>query len=317
MNEIFLRKYRAEDLPQLAELFQEAVRQTKEYSARQQEAWLGKGIDLEKWHQSLARHDTLVAVKKDQVIGFGDRSGDYFDRLYVSPGHQRSGAASSIAARLEENAQKEGHDRLWAEASLSAQDFFKSRGYETLWQQEVCRHGVWLQNARMEKRLCCKSIGQELPLFFRHAVAADAPLLVELQNRAFESDFMKFGYCPAYHADARKKAEKIAACQVETYVIQIGLEPVGEISISQKEQDDYFLGCLCLVPRWQGRGIGGKALKFLEAIKPGARRWSLVTPFEKKENLRFYRQNGFRVAEYAQDGPVKLAVLEKQVKRHD
>ena len=87
-----LREYIPSDVDQLAELFYQTVHSVngKDYSVEQLNAWANGKVDLQEWNRSFLEHYTVVAVKKDRIVGFGDidQSG-YLDRLYVHKGHQR------------------------------------------------------------------------------------------------------------------------------------------------------------------------------------------------------------------------------------
>ena len=110
--------------------------------------WAADNIDLEKWNQSLLEHYSLVAVKNDIIIGFGDidKTG-YFDRLYVHKDYQRKGIASAICNKLEQTIQ----GKIITYASITAKPFFEKRGYKILKEQEVERKGIILINFIMKK----------------------------------------------------------------------------------------------------------------------------------------------------------------------
>ena len=63
---------------------------------------------------------------------------------------QRRGVASALCDALEGAVAAE---RIATNASITAKPFFERRGYQTLWEQQVIRHGTALTNYRMEKRL--------------------------------------------------------------------------------------------------------------------------------------------------------------------
>ncbi len=148
-----LRKYRADDCAQLAELFYRTVHcvNAKDYTKEQLNVWATGKIDLKEWDHSLSEHYTVVAVENDEIVGFGDidRSG-YLDRLYVHKDHQRQGIASQICDELERLADV---SRITTHASVTAKPFFMSRGYRVIKEQEVVREGIPLKNYVMEKQM--------------------------------------------------------------------------------------------------------------------------------------------------------------------
>ena len=146
-----LRKYNSDDCKQLAELFYQTVHNVndKDYTKEQLDAWATGMVDLKEWDKSFLEHYTVVAVKQNEIIGFGDidKSG-YLDRLYVHKDHQREGIATAICNKLE---CLPGKGRITTHASITARPFFEKRGYNVIKQQEVVRGGISLINFVMEK----------------------------------------------------------------------------------------------------------------------------------------------------------------------
>ena len=76
----------------------------------------------------------------------------------------------------------------------------------------------------------------------------------------------------------------------------------------------YEVGCLCVVPEFQGKGIGTQAIKFVTSYYGDWDKFTLVTPIDKKENVKFYTEKcGFDIVSMEMDGSVKVArfVLER------
>lgn len=65
---------------------------------------------------------------------------------------------------------------------------------------------------------------------------------------------------------------------------------------------------MCVVPKFQGRGIGTQAVQFVKTMHEDWKKFTLVTPIDKKENVRFYTEKcGFQVVSIEKDGNVELA----------
>ena len=66
--------------------------------------------------------------------------------------------------------------------------------------------------------------------------------------------------------------------------------------------------CLCIVPAYQGKGIGTQAICFIKTQIKDWRKLTLVTPISKKQNVKFYTEKcGFHIESTEMDGNVKLA----------
>ncbi len=149
---LIIRKYQSSDCKQLAELFYNTVHtiNAKDYSDEQLDSWATDEIDLLEWDKSLLNHYSIVAVKNDVIVGFGDidKTG-YLDRLYVHKNYQNQGIATAICDNLEKAFDV---DRITTHASITAKRFFLRRGYKQIKEQQVVRNGVSLINFIMEKR---------------------------------------------------------------------------------------------------------------------------------------------------------------------
>ncbi len=146
-----IRQYKSSDCKQLAELFYQTVHNinSKDYSEEQVNAWATGNVDLQEWNKSFLNHYTVVAVKNDIIVGFGDidESG-YLDRLYVHKDYQRQGIASAICDELECSV---NDNKITTHASITAKPFFLNRGYHIIKEQKVFRQGVSLTNYIMVK----------------------------------------------------------------------------------------------------------------------------------------------------------------------
>ena len=150
MNDpLLIRHYVSSDCTYLASLFYETVHtvNAKDYSKEQLAAWAPSIPNLTLWNKSFLEHTTLVAIKHNKVVGFGDiYPVGYIDRLFVHKDYQRQGIASLLCDKLEKNYQK-----VTTHASITAKPFFQSRDYVLVNEQQVVRDNISLTNFLMEK----------------------------------------------------------------------------------------------------------------------------------------------------------------------
>ena len=148
---LIIRKYQPSDCKYLADLFYNTVHtiNAKDYSEEQLDAWATGEVDLIEWNESLTNHYSVVAVKDDMIVGFGDidKTG-YLDRLYVHKDYQNQGIATAICDNLENAFDV---DKLTTHSSITAKSFFLKKGYKLIKEQQVVRNGVSLINFIMEK----------------------------------------------------------------------------------------------------------------------------------------------------------------------
>ena len=150
-----LRPYLASDAPMLATIFVAAIEELTgdDYSEAQQEAWAAVADD-EEFGRRLAADLTLIATLQDSPVGFASLRGkDHIRMLYVHPSLAGQGVASMLVDALEKLAGSRGAKTLSVDASDTALDFFKKRGYVAKQRNSVTVNGEWLANTTMQKVL--------------------------------------------------------------------------------------------------------------------------------------------------------------------
>ena len=140
---------------------------------------------------------------------------------------------------------------------------------------------------------------------YRKADIADAELLIDIYNSAFYSDYIKYGECPAY--GQTKQMMERSIINYPKFIILSDNKPVGCVSCKQVKAGTYEVGCLCVVPQYQGKGIGTQAIKFVTSYYKDWDKFTLITPINKKENVKFYTEKcGFDIQSVEMDGNVKV-----------
>ena len=141
---------------------------------------------------------------------------------------------------------------------------------------------------------------------YRQAVSEDAETLINIYNASFYSDHLRYGACPGY--GKTKEMMEASIRDHPKYIILCDNEPVGCISCKMQEMRVYEITCLCIVPEYQGKGLGAQAVRFVKAHYKDWEKFTLVTPADKKENVRFYTEKcGFRIVSVETNGNVELA----------
>ena len=151
-----------------------------------------------------------------------------------------------------------------------------------------------------------------MKIAFRKADLSDAELLIEIYNASFYQDYIKYGECPAY--GKTKEMMRQSIMDTPKFLILCDEKPVGCISCRKMQTGVYEVGCLCVIPEYQGKGIGTSAMEFVRSYYTDWNRFTLVTPADKSENISFYTKKcGFAVQSSETDGTVKVVrfVLER------
>ncbi len=150
-----LRPYLASDTPLLAQIFVAAIQELTgdDYNEAQQEAWAAAAEDEDAFGRKLAGELTLIATLQNSPVGFASLKGtDHIDMLYVHPSVAGQGVGAMLVDALEKLAGARGAKSLSVDASDTAFDFFRKRGYVARQRNSVPRNGEWLANTTRQKQ---------------------------------------------------------------------------------------------------------------------------------------------------------------------
>ncbi len=149
---------------------------------------------------------------------------------------------------------------------------------------------------------------------FERATAVDAEALVKVQIRAFHNDTriypgVEIGGPPGYDS-VESSLKKIG--QDIFYKIVCEGRIIGGIVVFDMGQGHLHLDLIYLDPDYHNRGIGTRAMQFIEETYP-ATKWTLDTPAYAVRNQHFYEKFGYvKVSEQEHDG-ITLIAYEKQL----
>ena len=122
---------------------------------RSRVARAGPAPDPEMWERRIAEDDArnmFVATKEDRVVGFAELEEDgHVDTLFVHHQYQGCGIASALLDQIEAEARSIGLRRLYTEASITAEPFFRRRGFSMVQPQDVEVRGHAFRNFVMDK----------------------------------------------------------------------------------------------------------------------------------------------------------------------
>ena len=153
-----IRLFKQEDAAQIAWLFHNTVRNinSQDYSERQVVAWAPEDVYFRDWQAVCSSRYTYVAEEDNQIIGFGElEANGHIDCFYVHYRHQGQGVGSKIYQAIEAQAKELNLSRLFAEASITAKEFFVGKGFKVIKQQQVIRRQEKFINYLVVKELSC------------------------------------------------------------------------------------------------------------------------------------------------------------------
>ena len=145
---------------------------------------------------------------------------------------------------------------------------------------------------------------------FARATIDDVDALINVRNESFYEDYIKYGECPGYNNSKESITSTISNGII--YKIICNNKIVGNFSVRDNKDNSYHLGCLCVIPAYENKGIGQAAMKFIEGEFPKATTWTLETPADKERNHYFYIKAGYTIVKEYMVGNVKIVLFEKK-----
>lgn len=152
-----------------------------------------------------------------------------------------------------------------------------------------------------------------MQITFEPPTLADAPALLDTQIRAFHDDTRLYGVeiggPPGY--DSMETILNDVNNPLCHKIVCDG-QIVGGIVVMDYGNGHFHLDRIYIDPDFHNRGIGTRALQFIEATYP-ANKWTLDTPLWAIRNQHFYEKMGYvNVKEFEIEG-FWLIAYEKQL----
>ena len=159
IGHIFVRQAQPDDAEQIYQVLATSVRTlcASDYTSEQLEAAIGNS-NVEFYQRAIAQKCMAIFVADAgyAVIGFASLCNTLLGDLFVHPLYVRRGVGTSLLAAVEGEAMHRNIDKLRVTASITAQPFYLSRGYQFIKDSFVTNSetGVQVPCVDMEKWLC-------------------------------------------------------------------------------------------------------------------------------------------------------------------
>lgn len=124
---------------------------------------------------------------------------------------------------------------------------------------------------------------------------SDAQAIFEIQVMAFMPLLEKY---KDYHTNPAKETIERVITRINNpngrfYKILVNNNLVGAICVFWREDVQFWISPMFILPTEQGKGIAQKAIKLIEEMFPQAITWELATILEEKRNCHLYEKMGY------------------------
>ena len=331
MNEFTLRRARLADVPGLQSLIATSARalSQQDYTPAQIEGALrgAFGVDTQ-----LIRDGSYFVIEAGERLAGcggwsrrrtlfgsdsrGDRDATELDpaidaakirAFFIHPDFARRGLGTRLLERCEKDAVAHGFGRLELMATLPGVRLYAARGY-----QGVSTIDWPLGDGLSIRFLPMSKSAPSSPYRIQRAREGDAAAILALQKLAYQSEarlYDDWKLPPLTQSLDSLRAEfdssrVLKALDGETLVGSVRARGTSGIC---------HIGRLIVAPGLQGRGIGTRLMRAVEAEFPDVDRFELFTGSRSEANLRLYERLGYRRSrEQVLSPAVTLVFLEKR-----
>jgi ribosomal protein S18 acetylase RimI-like enzyme len=226
--------------------------------------------------------------------------------FFIHPDFARRGLGTRLLERCEDDAMAHGFGRFEMMATLPGVRLYAARGYHGV------SHVDWPLGEGLSIRFLPMSKSATSPHHIERAAVDDAAAILALQKRAYESEarlYDDWNLPPLVQTLESLRAE-IEASRVLKALGDGKL--VGSVR-ARESGGTCHVGRLIVAPELQGRGLGTRLMRAVEAEFPGAARFELFTGSRSAANIRLYERLGYqRSREQVLSPAVTLVFMEKR-----
>jgi putative acetyltransferase len=150
-----IRRYRIGEEKEIWKVCYDTTRiiNGRDYTQEQVQRWAPDSIDSD-WNERLRQKNPFIAEHDGQIVGFAELDANgHIDRFYSHHQWQRKGVGKLLYQAIEDEASRMKIDLLFAEVSMTAREFFLSRGFEIVGEENNLICGTIAKRFRMQKRL--------------------------------------------------------------------------------------------------------------------------------------------------------------------
>lgn len=131
LHPVRIRKARHADAPAIAAVMRSSIRTLARgaHPAGALAAWSSLPPLYHAWAMSAGGERCFAAERARRLVGYAALRGAEVTAVFVRPGVARRGVGASLLARLEREARRSGVRALWTKAAVSAEPFYRARGF--------------------------------------------------------------------------------------------------------------------------------------------------------------------------------------------
>lgn len=293
MLNIKARRYKDGDSPFICEIIRKDVlsENIKDYSKEAIEKLI-ESHNEELIERRAKWCHVYVLTDEDKIVGVG-MIGPYWDSLtessfftiFIDPSYKGKGLGRKIIETLEEDEYYKRADRIEIPASITAVEFYKHMGWnfkrtDNVLGNIVDNEGIY----RMERYPKINDIKSNNYYNMRPYIDNEYHNYKEFIYQTKKDAYKKYVeecWGSWIEEEQRKYFDSfIEKVKNDTWIIQLNGNDIGFYNGMELEDGSYEIGNICIIPEYQGRGIGTQVLKDIMQLHK-----------QKDLHIQYFKQN--------------------------
>lgn len=271
-----IRRFEKEDAKEVVNLITKASLEVniKDYKKEKMESLVTK-ITEDFILKRAADFHLYIVEDKEKIVGVGG-IGPYWDspiesslfNIFVLPEYQNRGIGTQIVKTLESDEYFTRADRIEIPSSITALEFYRHLGYGFKKHGNIVdREGHYIlekfpkvSNNNNDKKQ------YNMRPYINNEFHNDYDFIYQVKKNAYKR-YVEECWGEWVEEDQKNHFSKfINHVQENTYIIELNGKEIGFYNGEDLEDGSYEIGNICIIPEYQGKGIGTQILKDIMEI---------------------------------------------------
>ena len=299
---IQVRRYKDGDAPEICKIIKEDILSENIYDYTKREIDdLIKEQNEELIEKRSKEFHVYVFMDNEKIVGvgmigpyWGSLTESSFFTIFIDPTYKGKGLGRKIIETLEKDEYYKRATRIEIPASITAVEFYKHMGWKFKRTDSVLGNIVDDEGIYRMERFPDDNTSQSLynmRPYIDNEYYNYREFIYQTKKRAYKK-YVEECWGPWDEEEQRKRFDEfIKDVEEDTWIIQLDGVDIGFYNGKKLDNENYEMGNICIIPEYQGRGIGTQVLK--DIMKLHEKEEIHIQVFKQNPAYRLYQELGF------------------------
>ena len=302
--DIKVRRYKDGDAPFIREIIKKDIlaENVKDYSKKEIDDLIEEQNEELIIKRSKIFH-VYVLTDNEKIVGVG-MIGPYwgsltecsFFTIFIDPTYKGMGLGRKIIETLEEDEYYKRADRVEIPASITAVEFYKHMGWKFKRTDDVIGNivdseGIYRMERFPKKKTNTSQNIYNMRPYIDNEYYNYKEFIYKVKRDAYKK-YVEECFGTWNEKEQRERFETfIDNVKEDTWIIQLNGVDIGFYNGMKLDDDSYEIGNICIIPEYQGKGIGTQVLKDIMRLHNNENLYIQV--FKQNSAYKLYERLGF------------------------